>query len=190
MARMRVARPRRLAAVAAVLLCAALLPSIPAAAAPPPQPKGLWQRIGGTPAATHGGHRADVHAKRLATYTLDRPGMKTILGTAPHENARRRAAAAPLVVSLPTPTGGFERFELANSPVMEAGLAARHPEIQTYVGKGLDDPTTTIRADLTPLGFHASVRSSRGSWYIDPYYNQDQTLYGVYYGRDLTDAHG
>jgi Metallo-peptidase family M12 len=91
-------------------------------------------------------------------------------------------------VSLPVPDGGFERFTLADSPVMESGLAARHPEIKTYTGRGLDDPTATIRADITPLGFHASVRSSRGAWYVDPYYNQDQSLYSVYFGRDLADA--
>ena len=49
----------------------------------------------------------------------------------------------------------------------------------------IDDPTATIHADLSPLGFHASVRSTSGAWYIDPYYHLDQSLYASYYGRDV-----
>ena len=41
---------------------------------------------------------------------------------------------------------------------MESGLAARHPEITTYAGRAVGDPTATIRLDLTPMGFHAFVR--------------------------------
>ena len=68
---------------------------------------------------------------------------------------------------------------------MEPGLAAKHPEIKTYAGRGLDDPAATVRADTTPLGFHASVRGPKGAWYIDPYYHLDDSVYVSYYGRDL-----
>ena len=74
---------------------------------------------------------------------------------------------------------------------MEPGLAARHPEIKTYAGRGIDDPAATIRADQTPLGFHASVRSPGGAWYVDPYYHLDDSVYITYYGRDVSDdPHG
>ena len=118
---------------------------------------------------------------------LDRGGLFARLAGAPREftpAARRQ----PLVVSLPTPEGGFERFALQESPVMEPGLAARHPEIKTYSGRGIDDPAATIRADATPLGFHASVRGPRGGRYIDPYYKRDDGLYVSYFGRDLENA--
>lgn len=113
----------------------------------------------------------DIRASRYTGYTLDRAGLASALDRAPQERIAAADADA-LVVSLPTPDGEFQRFELVDSPVMAPGLAARHPEIRTYAGKGLDDPTARVRADLTPLGFHASVRSEHGVWYVDPYSRQ------------------
>ena len=68
---------------------------------------------------------------------------------------------------------------------MAPGLAAKHPDIKTLRGLGIDDPAPTIHADLSPLGFHASVRSPQGTWYIDPYYHLDQSGTSSYYGRNL-----
>src|SRR6185295_14464744 len=94
------------------------------------------------------------------------------------------------ILSLPSPAGEFQRFAVHESPVMEPGLAAKHPDIKTYAGKGIDDPSSTVRFDLTPLGFHASVRGQSGSWYIDPYYHLDQSLYVSYFRGDLENPHG
>ena len=69
---------------------------------------------------------------------------------------------------MPAPDGGFERFAVVESPIMEPGLAAAHPELKTYTARGLDDPSASARLDLTPVGFHASVRSASGAWYVDP----------------------
>ena len=74
---------------------------------------------------------------------------------------------------------------------MAPGLARRHPEIKTYSGRGITDPTASIHADLTPLGFRASVRSARGAWYIDPYYvGRDRGVYASYYARDAKNTNG
>ena len=88
------------------------------------------------------------------------------------------------MLTLPAPNGGVQRFAVHESSIMEAGLAARHPEIKTYAGRGLDDATATVRADLSPLGFHASVRSAAGGWYVDPYYRNDDSVYVSYFTRD------
>ena len=74
---------------------------------------------------------------------------------------------------------------------MEPALAAKHPDIKTYAGNGIDDPTASVRLDLTPLGFNASVRGANGVWYVDPYYHLDQSVYISYFGNALTSSpHG
>ena len=99
------------------------------------------------------------------------------------------AASNPLVLSLPRPDGTMAEFQIAEAPVMEPGLAAQFPDIKTYRGQGIDDPTASLRMDYTSLGFHAQVLSALGSYYIDPYYLNDASgTYVSYYKRDLTSA--
>lgn len=130
-----------------------------------------------------------VQPRRYRATTLDRFGMTRLAATAPHErslDAKRNAA----LISLPHPDGGFQRFAIVESPVMEAGLAADHPEIKTFSGKGIDDPSATLRMDITPLGLHASVRTPSGAWYVDPYFHLDDSVYASYHSRDLPNPHG
>ena len=119
---------------------------------------------------------------RFQRWTLDRDAY-----------AAQLTAAAPAVrtVSLPGPDGGLQRFAVQAATVMEPGLAALHPEISTWAGRGIDDPAATVRMDLGSLGLHASVRSPGGAWYVDPYYTRDRGVYLSYWGHDLTTSpHG
>jgi trimeric autotransporter adhesin len=144
----------------------------------------FWLDILGTPAAQSArGTAPSVQVQRFRALTLDRSSLMGAVSAAPMERSAA-ARSSPLVVSLPHPDGGFQRFTLVDSPVMEAGLAAKHPGIKTYAGRGIDDPSASLRLSITPLGLHASVRAPTGGWYIDPYYHLDQSLYASYYTRD------
>lgn len=152
---------------------------------------GLWHALIGPLPDARAGHAADVQPAAFRAFTLDRSGMQAALAKAPPEAAGRARPAVLPVISLPRPSGGFERFRVQESPVMEPQLAAEHPEIKTYDGRGIDDPATSVRLDLTPLGFHASVRGADGSWYIDPYYHLSQSVYVTYRGDALpSTSHG
>lgn len=180
MGRSSFSRGRRIAALVAAGTLAALLPVLPTAvAAASANP---WTKAEGGSAGLVA-KQPEIRTERFAGFTLDRPLMKSGLDRAP------KAGLAPTgqEVLLPAPDGKFQRFSLVDSPVMESGLAAKHPDVKTYAGKGIDDPSATVRADLTPLGFHASVRSAQGSWFVDPYFQRDQSLYASYYGHDLAD---
>jgi trimeric autotransporter adhesin len=130
-----------------------------------------------------------VKAKRFRAFTLNRIAIQDALSAAPKEFTAA-ARRAEFVLSLPAPAGGFQRFTVNESPVMEEELARKHPDIKTYSGRGIDDTAATICFDLTPLGFHASVRSQSGNWYIDPCFHLEQSLYVSYFGRDLENQHG
>jgi hypothetical protein len=144
----------------------------------------LWQDVGRPAAASASGADAEVRPNRFRAFALNHSGMSALF-------PRARAAAQRSTISIPSPNGGFQRFAIHESEVMEAGLAAKHPEIKTYSGRGIDDPRMTIHMDMSPIGFHASVRGPGGAWFIDPYYRHDQSVYVSYYGRDLKEnTHG
>jgi hypothetical protein len=127
--------------------------------------------------------------QRFHAATLNRQGIKSFMAAAPRERSIE-ADASPLIISLPHPDGGYQRFAIVDSPVMEAGLAAKHPDIRTFSGRGVDDPTATLRMDITPLGLHASVRSPQGRWFVDPRAVRDDSVYHSYHARDLPNRRG
>ncbi len=112
---------------------------------------------------------ASPETSRLAAYrafTLDVAALRAQLTLAPDEAAgatgQRGAARPPVEIGLPLPDGSTRRFRLVRTQVMAPGLAARYPDIQTYAGVGVEDPTATVRCDVGPLGFHALLLGSEG----------------------------
>ncbi len=122
--------------------------------------------------------------KGVRAFTLKRASLRKALAKAPREFTRA-PRLRPAVISLPAPNGRFQRFALARSAIMSPGLQRKHPRIRTYSGRGIDDSAATIHADISPFGFHASVRSPNGGWYIDPFFRSSPNLYVSYHGQQL-----
>ena len=87
---------------------------------------------------------------------LDLLDLRRLLEEAPLESLQE-SDSLRVELPVPMPGGSTIRFRLLESPVMEPALAARYPEIRTYSGQAIDDPAVTLRGDLTPQGFHATV---------------------------------
>jgi uncharacterized repeat protein (TIGR01451 family) len=123
-----------------------------------------------------------VTPPKFRAVALDHAVLRSQLAAAPLE-AAGLAASAQTVITLALPDGTDQQFRILESPVMAPELAAKFPELKTYVGQGLDDPSATVRLDLTPAGFHAQILSPHGAVYIDPHL-RDRSVYASYYKRD------
>jgi uncharacterized repeat protein (TIGR01451 family) len=129
------------------------------------------------------------NAERLASYRegrtlrLNLPAIQALLAAAPMETDPDRDSRL-LTLPLPMPDGSLQRFAVYESPIMASELAARYPQIKTYAGQGLDDPTASTRLDLTPHGFHAIILTPQGTIYIDPLLKSDITYYASYFKKD------
>ena len=118
------------------------------------------------------------------TFTLDKTALKGLLRQAPMEFTEAAKGNSP-IITLPMPDGKLARFLLQESPIFEPALAAKFPEIKTYRGQGIDDPTATARFDFTPTGFHSMILSSSGTIYVDPYAVGDTRNYISYLKTDV-----
>ena len=155
-------RSRRLAACLALVVGAGALSSIaPVAAAPDDQ---AFAPLRGFEPS---GAKVRVEPKDYAATRVD-------LGALRGELSQSGGSA---VVEVPGPDGTLQSFRVERTQRMESELAAAHPEIATWSGVGVDDPRSSIALDITPMGFHAFVRTpgGRGDWYVDPAYNRRGT---------------
>ena len=172
--------PRRLGRWAPLLL--ALLLATPALAAPGDRSTdGVWTELGG-PGVNAALPSFLVAGAAYRTLALDDARLRAILDAAPREFLPGARDAAP-TLTLPLPRGGWARFRVLESPILEGKLALDRPDITTFIAQGVDDPTATARLDRTPAGFHAQVKSPDGLVYVDPITAGSPT-YHVFDARD------
>ncbi|MCZ8285059.1 MAG: secretion protein, partial [Bacteroidia bacterium] len=108
---------------------------------------------------------------------LDLALLKVKLANAPVIHS---GSGQPITLEFPNAQGGFEKFAVYESSIMDPILEAKFPMIKTYAAQGIDDPTATMRFSVTQFGLHSMVLSGQKSTcYIDPY-TTDLVNYIVY----------
>lgn len=115
-------------------------------------------------------------------FSLDFQKMKQKLKATPDKNSR--ASESTVVLSFPNSNGKLESYQIIEFSNMDEELAARYPEIKSYVGQGIDNPSSTIYFSISPLGFQAMMlHADRAAEFIEPY-TSDLTAYTVYKKTD------
>jgi hypothetical protein len=125
---------------------------------------------------------------------VDSAGLRAQLAHAPMLRTDAPLATYGVRLALPWPSGAMVECAVAESPVMEPALQARHPAMRTYIVQSLD-AMATGRLEVTPRGVTAMLRTvgddpagsgPGGVWMIDLWRTGDPDHAVAYWLRDLT----
>ena len=84
------------------------------------------------------------------------------------------------IISIPTPEGQLEQFEVYEASNFEPALQARFPEIRAFSGRGITDRYATLKLSYSPQGIQTMIfRADKPNEYIEAY-SQDHTIYAVF----------
>jgi reprolysin-like metallo-peptidase family M12B/type IX secretion system substrate protein len=105
---------------------------------------------------------------------------ETALGIGLKQALVQAVSKSDFIIAIPDADGNIKHFRVTESPVMQPKLQAKYPYIRTYLGQGVEDASSVIHFDFTPLGFHAIIISAEKSTvYINPVSTANQ-LYVVF----------
>jgi len=115
-------------------------------------------------------------------FDLDLNELKSQLATSPKRSSSAKTSS--VVLSLPTVDGEMEQFNVFENSNMDPALAARYPEIKSYIGIGVANPSTKVFFSVSPLGFKSmTLYADKSAVFIEPI-SQDFTTYTVYRKSD------
>ncbi len=144
----------------------------------------LWKALEVTALSDPDTHPYLSKLNAYRAFSVDGTGLRQALRSAPLEFTVA-APQSPATLSLPTPTGRTFTFRFVESPILSPELAAKNPDIKTYSGQCVEDPTMSTRFDVTRTGFHAMVYSPKGNYFINPYRDGDGGRALAFYESDI-----
>jgi chitodextrinase len=115
-------------------------------------------------------------------FELDVTELKRSLLNSPKRSAL--TGKSNTIISFPNADGKLERYRIFESSNMDPALAAKYPEIKSYVGNGIDNPTSSIYFSTSPLGVQTmAISADKSAVFIEPY-TKDLSTYVVYKKSD------
>ena len=118
-------------------------------------------------------------------YSLDIDGLKNALAKAPKRLAV--GEKSEIIISFPNSDGKLEHFKVKENSNFDPQLAAKYPDIKSYVGEGLGDANSTVYFSISPLGLSSmEIYGNKSAVFIEPY-TKDLSTYVVYRKSDKKD---
>lgn len=114
-------------------------------------------------------------------FELDVTALQTTLAKSPQRFGKVKSTN---IITLPNADGQLERFSVYENSNMDPTLQAKYPEIRSYIGIGIDNPTATAYFSMSPLGFKSmTLNADKSASFIEPL-SKDLKTYSVYKKAD------
>ncbi|MEB3345847.1 fibronectin type III domain-containing protein [Aquimarina gracilis] len=118
------------------------------------------------------------------TFQLFDLNTKVLTSTLKKAPSRTQQKSANAILELPV-NGMMKKFRILEASILDNGLQKKFPSIKSFVGYGIDDPTSIARFSYSKIGLHAMITSgNHKTIYIDPY-TKDKRSYITYSKKDL-----
>jgi chitodextrinase len=117
----------------------------------------------------------------LHLFDLEVNNLNSKLASSPNRNV---TSTSNTIISLPNGDGKLENFRVYENSVMDPALAAKYPEIKSYVAVGIDNPSARAYFSNSPLGFRSMILyADQSAVFIEPA-TKDLKTYTAYKKSD------
>ena len=138
----------------------------------------LW-KLSTKNSASKSSIKSELPLKHL--FDLDAMALKSTLAVAPKREIK---TSSNTIISLPNGDGKLEKFRVYENSVMDPVLAAKYPEIKSYVAVGINNPSARAYFSNSPLGFKAmTFYAGEATVLIEPV-TADLKIYTAYKKSD------
>ncbi|VXB38953.1 conserved hypothetical protein [Flavobacterium sp. 9AF] len=141
------------------------------------QKENSWKNIANTNLDKLGKIRRSSWPSEYKLFEFDYQRFKTSLVNVPkRENF---FGISSVIVSIPNPEGILEQYRIVEASTFESDLQLKFPEIKSYAGQGVSNPSNTIRFSISPYnGISALIRSGseQRTYIIDPISEDYKTI--------------
>ncbi|AZB11459.1 T9SS C-terminal target domain-containing protein [Chryseobacterium sp. G0162] len=128
-------------------------------------------------------NKSGIRSPKL--FSLNINGLKNALAKAPKRLAV--GEKSEVIISFPNSDGRMENFKVKENSNFTPELAAKYPDIKSYVGQGLEDPNSTVYFSVSSLGLSSmEIYGDKSAVFIEPY-AKDLSTYVVYKKTDKND---
>jgi Metallo-peptidase family M12B Reprolysin-like len=171
---MRTPRQTRLATGAFLVTVGVLLTRVPLSGQK--SPDGLWTALPDTENAKAFSFSTDTpRPQTFRLFQLDGDRLATQL-----RNVRFGLDADAPRLSFPLPDATFVTFRVEETQTMSPALAKRNPDLKTYRGEGVEDPSITVRFENVKGAISALIFAPTRRVYISPVQQDGVTKYIAY----------
>lgn len=127
-------------------------------------------------AKTHKSVARASYPKTFKAFDLDIPAFEQELMSV----VGKGKTSDKVKVSFPNADGGIEEFELVEASNFEPALQERFPEIRAYSGRGITDPSATIKVSISPDGLQTmTFRADKENEFIEKF-SDDKKTYAAF----------
>ena len=126
----------------------------------------IWSRVDPSEAKSTDALYSRGSPVSFEIYEIDFKNLRKKLHSAPSREFSSHQQGN--IIPFPNENGVMELFMVFRADIMEPELQLQYPNIQSYVGKSIDNPGSLVRFSLSQIGIHAMLLNSTGkTFYID-----------------------